>query len=70
MGYLLSAALRLPSSAMESLSNSSNATANDEETFVRLLAQHEHEVYRYVVSLTFDHSAVDDIMQEVAVALW
>ncbi len=40
------------------------------EQFVRLLTQHEGDLHRYVVSLVFDVSAVDDIMQEVAVALW
>lgn len=50
--------------------NSAAESGKDEELFVRLLAQHENDLYRYVQSLAFDRSAVDDIMQEVAVALW
>lgn len=49
---------------------SATDSAKDEELFVRLLAQHENDLYRYVASLAFNASAVDDIMQEVAVALW
>ena len=43
---------------------------DNEEMFVRLLAQHDKDIYRYLLSLVFDVSAVDDLMQEVAVALW
>lgn len=37
---------------------------------MRLFAQFENDLHRYVRSLVFDTSSVDDIMQEVAVALW
>jgi RNA polymerase sigma-70 factor (ECF subfamily) len=50
--------------------NPNSEPDRDEEMFVRLLAQHENDLCRYVQSLAFDPSAVDDIMQEVAVALW
>jgi RNA polymerase sigma-70 factor (ECF subfamily) len=41
-----------------------------DEKFLRLMAQHEHDLYRYVVSLIFDYSAADDIVQDAVVALW
>ncbi len=41
-----------------------------DEHFVRLFTQHENDLYRYVLSLVFNPSAVDDIMQDVAVSIW
>ncbi len=55
---------------MEANEASAPHSGRDEELFVRLLTQHENDLYRYVTSLTFNASAVDDIMQEVALALW
>ena len=55
---------------MDPIENSAVEVERDEELFVRLLAQHEKDIYRYVLSLVFNPSAVDDIIQEVAVALW
>jgi RNA polymerase sigma-70 factor (ECF subfamily) len=38
--------------------------------FVRLLTRYENDLYRYVMSLVGDLSAVDDIVQNVALLLW
>ena len=46
------------------------APVDGDAQFVRLFAQFENDLHRYVQSLVFDRSSVDDIMQEVAVALW
>lgn len=40
------------------------------EKFVRLFAQHDRELYRYVLTLLGDESAAEDVMQEVAADLW
>lgn len=40
------------------------------EQFVRLFAQHDRELYRYVLTLLGDPSAAEDVMQEVAADLW
>lgn len=40
------------------------------EQFVRLFAQCEHELYRYVLTLTGNPADADDVMQETATALW
>lgn len=55
---------------METDKQPASDTVRDEELFVRLLAKHENDIYRYVTSLMFNPSAVDDVMQEVALALW
>ena len=36
-----------------------------DEKFLRIMAEHERDVDRYVVSLIFDYSAVDDIVQDI-----
>ena len=38
--------------------------------FVRLFAQHEHQVYAYIVSAMVHWSDADEVMQETSVALW
>jgi len=38
--------------------------------FVRLFAQHEHQVYAYIVSLLASWGDADEVMQETSVALW
>ena len=40
------------------------------ELFVRLLARHERDLRRYVLTLLADASAADDVLQETCVALW
>jgi RNA polymerase sigma-70 factor (ECF subfamily) len=40
------------------------------EQFVRLFAQHDRELYRYVLTLVGDEAAAEDVMQEVAADLW
>ena len=42
----------------------------DQEAFVRLYAAHEKSLRRYVRTLLFQADAVDEVMQETAVALW
>jgi RNA polymerase sigma-70 factor (ECF subfamily) len=37
---------------------------------VRLFAQHEHQVYAYVVSVLANWADADEVMQETSVALW
>lgn len=44
--------------------------AQNTEQFVRLFAQHDRELYRYVLTLLGDASAAEDVMQEVAADLW
>lgn len=38
--------------------------------FVRLFAQHEHQVYAYIVSVLANWADADEVMQETSVALW
>jgi RNA polymerase sigma-70 factor (ECF subfamily) len=38
--------------------------------FVRLFAQHEHQVYAYIVSVMANWADADEVMQETSVALW
>jgi RNA polymerase sigma-70 factor (ECF subfamily) len=38
--------------------------------FVRLFAQHEHQVYAYIVSALANWTDADEVMQETSVALW
>jgi len=38
--------------------------------FVRLFAQHEHQVYAYIVSVLGNWTDADEVMQETSVALW
>jgi len=38
--------------------------------FVRLFAQHEHQVYACIVSALANWSDADEVMQETSVALW
>jgi RNA polymerase sigma-70 factor (ECF subfamily) len=38
--------------------------------FVRLFAQHEHQVYAYIVSAMANWADADEVMQETSVALW
>jgi RNA polymerase sigma-70 factor (ECF subfamily) len=38
--------------------------------FVRLFAQHEHQVYAYIVSVMGNWADADEVMQETSVALW
>lgn len=40
------------------------------EQFVKLLARHDRDLWRYILSLVPDPSAADDILQETATALW
>lgn len=42
----------------------------DTEEFVKLLAQYDREVFRYVLTLVSDRAAAEDILQETAAALW
>jgi RNA polymerase sigma-70 factor (ECF subfamily) len=38
--------------------------------FVRLFAQHEHQVYAYIVSVLGNWTDADEVMQQTSVALW
>lgn len=38
--------------------------------FVRLFAQHEHQIYAYIVSVLANWADADEVMQETSVALW
>jgi len=38
--------------------------------FVRLFAQHEHQIYAYIVSAMANWADADEVMQETSVALW
>ena len=38
--------------------------------FVRLFAQHEHQVYAYIVSILASWGDADEVMQQTSVALW
>jgi len=49
---------------------STNMADRDAEQFVRLLARHDREVYRYVLTLLPDRTEADDVLQETAAALW
>lgn len=42
----------------------------DTENFVKLLAQHDREVLRYILALVHDRGTAEDILQETAAALW
>ncbi len=42
----------------------------DPEQFVRLLARHDREVYRYVLTLLPHSADAEDVLQETAAALW
>jgi RNA polymerase sigma-70 factor (ECF subfamily) len=46
------------------------ADANRNLRFVRLFAQHEHQVYAYIVAVMGNWSDADEVMQETSVALW
>jgi RNA polymerase sigma-70 factor (ECF subfamily) len=52
------------------MSDPTEESSYPDEQFVRLFTQHENDLYRYVLSLVFNPSAVDDIMQDVAVSIW
>jgi RNA polymerase sigma-70 factor (ECF subfamily) len=41
-----------------------------DEDLVKLLAQHDREIFRYVFTLVPDRPAAEDIIQETAAALW
>lgn len=45
-------------------------SSNDLEQFVRLLAQHDRQIYRYVLTLLPNASDAEDVLQETAAALW
>lgn len=38
--------------------------------FVRLFAQHEHQIYAYIVAALGNWTDADEVMQETSVALW
>jgi RNA polymerase sigma-70 factor (ECF subfamily) len=38
--------------------------------FVRLFAQHEHQIYAYIVAVMSNWTDADEVMQETSVALW
>lgn len=38
--------------------------------FVRLFAQHEHQIYAYIVSVLSNWTDADEVMQETSVAIW
>lgn len=38
--------------------------------FVRLFAQHEHQIYAYIVAALGNWADADEVMQETSVALW
>jgi RNA polymerase sigma-70 factor (ECF subfamily) len=40
------------------------------EEFVKLLAQHDREVFRYILTLLPERAAAEDVLQETAAALW
>ncbi|MBY0523475.1 MAG: sigma-70 family RNA polymerase sigma factor, partial [Gemmataceae bacterium] len=68
-------AWRLPKSmaftlAPISLREASRIDSQRNLTFVRLFAQHEHQVYAYIVSVLANWTDADEVMQETSVALW
>ena len=40
------------------------------EDYTRLLVAHQRRIYGFIYTLVHDHSATDDILQEVAALLW
>ena len=42
----------------------------DTEEFVKLLAQYDREVFRYVLTLLADRTAAEDVLQGTCAALW
>lgn len=40
------------------------------QAFVRLFAQHQREVFKYILTLLPDVSAAQDVLQETSVVLW
>lgn len=42
----------------------------DTEEFVKLLAQYDREVFRYIFTLLPERAAAEDVLQETAAALW